>query len=347
MLHRSAGSADITGESRFHKLNGSHVLTWAPPDSPVKVEYSSALLRAVRVGAGQNEITGVLFGVRGDDHTVRVVAARPSADQRAVRDPRLTGLEPVGIFASRLRGEVFLTEDDLQRFENAENGALVALVVAGTRAGFFVHEPDGSLQSIKSHLEFEVADGPPPVVIPVVPERPKREPRKIDPPKFLTDSPRLKWGRSAIALALVASLGMATPWLAQAGLRAIPRPPLRLAVREEAGTLRILWNPAAIRGPATLEIRDGAETRSIDVRSLSSLSYSRRTGDVEIRLDGESAHFIGPSSDAELAISRVALARENVAELDAEAQDLKTAAAIRARRVAEIQKILSTMDLAH
>ena len=51
---------------------------------------------------------------------------------------------------------MFLTDDDLANFESHQG--VLALVVAGGRAGFFVREPDGSVQAIRSHEEFKVAD---------------------------------------------------------------------------------------------------------------------------------------------------------------------------------------------
>jgi len=64
------------------------------------------------------------------------------------------GLEPIGIYVLRVRGEVFLTERNLELFERT--GALIALVVAGGRAGFFVRDFEGALQSIRSYEEFDV-----------------------------------------------------------------------------------------------------------------------------------------------------------------------------------------------
>lgn len=256
-------------------MNGNSFRVWSPPGSRYKIEYSNALLREVRMQAVQADASGLLYGVREND-VIRVVAARASAD---VTDPRLAGLEPIGIFASRLRGEVFLTEADLERFEKVETGA-VALVVAGTRAGFFVHEPDGSLQSIKSHLEFSVEEDPPQTL-----EHPQ--------PKVVT--PRAKTGYRALVTVLLALLLTPVGFsLARIARLTRQRPPLALSVQEQAGALRIVWNPLAISGAALLEIKDGAGQQSLDVTSLNSVTYVPHTGNVEIRLAGESAHFIGP-----------------------------------------------------
>ena len=64
----------------------------------------------------------------------------------------------MGVFFSRIRGEVFLTETDLAFFN--EHQSEVALVVAGDRAGFFVREADGSIQTVRSHEEFSIARPP-------------------------------------------------------------------------------------------------------------------------------------------------------------------------------------------
>lgn len=320
--------ADKDPVSRFHRLNGNSFRVWAPPGSRHKIEYSTALLREVRLESAQADRTGILYG-RRENGNIRVLAARPATD---ATDPRLAGLEPIGIFASRVRGEVFLTEADLERFEKVEGGAAVALVVAGARAGFFVHEADGSLQSIKSHLEFSLDEAP-------------RQPAQVV--KLPAARPRKKLGWRPMAAASAALLLLLIGlWIAHFRLRPVVPAPLSLKIQEEGGALRVTWNPGAISGAATLEIADGSEKKSLDAAALDSLTYTPRSGDVEFRLAGQTAHFIGPDPGVP-PIPPVDRLRQQVAELDAEAQDLKTTAAIRNRRAAELQKILSKMDLAH
>src|SRR5258708_21625057 len=99
---------------------------------------------------GGREANGVLFGYRHEGE-LRLLSARRSPDES---DPRLAGLKPLGIFAWRPRGEVFLTEGDLGLFENSK--AVVALVVAGDTAGFFVLEANGTVQAIRTHEGFPV-----------------------------------------------------------------------------------------------------------------------------------------------------------------------------------------------
>src|ERR1700722_12700731 len=98
--------------------------------------------------------TGVLFGAR-QRNRLRIVA-----------DETEGGLDPVGIFVVRPRGEVFLTETDLERFEVFQVPGAVALVVAGGKAGFFVREPGGAIQSVQSYEEFPAVES-----VPVEPTR--------------------------------------------------------------------------------------------------------------------------------------------------------------------------------
>ncbi len=285
------------------KRRRSDVRTWSSPGSDLRIEYSDALLRDVHSFAMENDVSGVLFGKLRNGIVVLTAAKLSSGDPPP-------GLEPVGIFSARPRGEVFLTESDLERFEKVEFRAAVALVVAGTRAGFFLHEPDGSLRSIKSHREFPVAGG------------------------------TVQAKRWTLPVAMFAGAILAIPSLALPAWR--PRPAMHLAVRENAGQLRITWNRAAIAGPVDLEIRDGTTRTVTSVSSnLSSANYQPRTDDVEIRLGAESAHFIGAPDP------KLESAGSGIAELRSKARKLRFVAAAQRRRIAELEKILSTMDLDH
>ncbi len=169
----------------FSRMRGVQYRTWAPPESRVQIEYSTEVLRELRLGSANNDAGGLLFGTRRGT-SLRVAAARCLTSSPPDRkDPRLEGLEPVGIFAARVRGEVFLTEADLQRFEEAKIASGVALVVAGARGGFFVPEPDGSFQTIRSYEEFGLADNPPRENLP--PER--ENPVSAPPPDSLPAVP--------------------------------------------------------------------------------------------------------------------------------------------------------------
>ena len=126
---------------------------WNPSQSPVRVEFPPQLLGEI-VAQGGREARGSLYGILLGSE-IRIIAERSDASVRERRrDEELLGLEKVGIFVRRPKGEVFLTESDLERFEGQR--AAVALVIAGDRAGFFVRQADGSIQGIRSHEEFSV-----------------------------------------------------------------------------------------------------------------------------------------------------------------------------------------------
>ncbi len=90
------------------------------------------------------ETSGVLYGSRHGGQ-IRITS---------IETPRGEEEKKVGVFFSRIRGEVFLTEADLTFFN--EHHSEVALVVAGDRAGFFVREAGGSIQTVRSHEEFSI-----------------------------------------------------------------------------------------------------------------------------------------------------------------------------------------------
>ena len=109
--------------------------TWHPPESPWRIDFPDDLPRRLHP-----ETAGLLYGQK-EGATIQI----GSSD---------AGANPVGIYISRRRGEVFLTDSDIARFQ--ESGTAVALVVAGEKAGFFVRSSDGSLQSVGSFEEFPV-----------------------------------------------------------------------------------------------------------------------------------------------------------------------------------------------
>ncbi len=115
-------------------------LIWAPPRSPLRIDYSTELLHELLRASDSGDACGPLFGMRNGNF-VWILAAH-----------RLAGAAPVGIFVARARGEVFLTESDLAFLE--AQGADLALAVAGGKGGFFVRERDGSIQTIQSYEEF-------------------------------------------------------------------------------------------------------------------------------------------------------------------------------------------------
>lgn len=303
--------ADETAVSRFARLHGVRFRVWSPPGSPVRIEYSSDLLRQVHLEAAQADASGTLFGMRVDGG-FRVVAARANAREEArENDPLLAGLEPLGFFAARARGEVFLTESDLERLDNRA----VALVVVGENAGFFVREADGSIQAIQSYEEFPAP-------------RPAKA-REPSPRKPGLRKPRL------MPAVLAACAGVAL--LSSAFLVPRREAPIGLTIHAQDGQLRIAWNRAS-RG--SLEIIDGADRSAISVSAdLANVTYAPRTGDVRIELrrnDGqhEETRFIGDRD------SRIA---RQVIGLEAEATELRKVAEIRRAKVAELEKNIQSL----
>jgi hypothetical protein len=209
---------------------------------------------------------GLLFGVR-QENEVRVLAAHAS------KHP--DGLEPVGIFVWRERGEVFLTDDDLANFEKHQG--VLALVIAGGQAGFFVRESDGSVQAIRSHEEFKVADA---ASRPAAGEMDAAD----EVPAPAARGWQYAWKRVGACAAL-----LAVPAGAFAYLRPLlPSLPLALAIREEAGQLVIGWNAGALAGGGRLEIQDGSERTILMLPAdASSATYGRQGDDVEVRLSTE------------------------------------------------------------
>ena len=245
-----------------------HYRRWCPPASPLRIEFRAELIDDVRRSGLPrslfrpeiNQSSGLLFGVRQWDE-VRILSERSDAGQA-----------PLGIFVCRARGEVFLTDDDLANFE--KHRVVLALVVAGGRAGFFVREPDGRIQAIRSHEEFSVAA----LTASPVAKRATLRPRVEQP----IPAPGLwpAWKRIAVCTAV-----LAVPAGAFAYLRPLLRLPIALALREEAGQLVIGWNEGALMDGSRLEIRDGSERTLVMLPAhMSSATYGPQGRDVEVRL---------------------------------------------------------------
>jgi hypothetical protein len=314
-----------------------HYRRWCPPQSPLRIEFPPELLHDVRLEGAQRErrlpmrwiprlnrvvtqSSGLLFGVRREDE-VRVLTIRAAE-----------GLEPVGTFVCRTRGEVFLTDDDLANFEKHQ--AVLALVVAGGQAGFFVREPDGSVQAIRSHEEFRVADA-----------APRAAPARTDPATELPSPPRewwrvpLPWKRIGACAAL-----LLVPAGAFAFLRPLlPTKPIALAIREEAGQLVIGWNAGALSEAGRLEIQDGSERTILMLpANASSTTYGRQSDDVEVRLSTdtrmggahwEAARFVTKAPRPASASSTL---RERIRKLTIEAEELRRSLAYGQARTREL-----------
>lgn len=168
--------------------------TWNAAASPVTIEYSLVVIEEIRhevaegfqkLSRGGIEVGGLLFGVH-EGQNVRVMAIRPVAcehaagpafrlserdrdalqDQirRSKDDARLDGLVCVGWYVSHTRTEIALTDYDQELFSShfAEPWQ-VTLVIrpsrgGNMRAGFFVREPDGTVNAGQSYAEFSFPD---------------------------------------------------------------------------------------------------------------------------------------------------------------------------------------------
>lgn len=274
--------------SRFARPHHGQIRTWAPPKSPLRIEYSSELLREIRLAGATLDTFGPLYGVR-QGNTVRLTATRGRA-----------GLEPVGVFASRVRGHVFLTEADLGRFEKAD--ASVALVISGERAGFFVRDQKGSIETVRSYEEFSI-----------------HEAEKTKP---FVKRPRWHWAACLALLPLFFFLPHKTA------------PALALELREDAGQLHISWN---IPTDAKLTIIDGDHRASVPItRDQTSATYARVTGDVTVQIGSLQARFVGPAPGS----SEVDQTRRRIADLRSRVASLRAFRRAREKKIASLQRRL-------
>ncbi len=289
-----------------------HCLQWCPPASPLRIEIPSELLPSLSALAERGESCGVLYGIR-HGREVRILAAHSTPGDR---------LQPVGIFIARIRGEVFLTEKDLESFE--KSGAAIALVIAGLRAGFFVREADGSIQTVRSHEEFPLYEDAPAI-------------SKLPPAPL----PRHRlW--PGISLAMLAAIPVAA--------LAYFRPPPAdhspaLQVVEHAGQLLISWSGGRA---AILEVTDASGHRAVAVGpQQSTATYQHHGKEVEITLvamDGgglrrQSTHFVGPEPEESSADKM----RSQIAGLKSESARLRAESSARRERIAALEKSIAKL----
>jgi proteasome lid subunit RPN8/RPN11 len=304
--------------------------SWSVAESPITIEYTLVVLEEIRravtegfqrLSRGGLEVGGVLYGTR-ENRTVRVLALReidcehargPSfllsekdrgalAEQlvQDLEDPRLEGMTCVGWFLSHTRGEIALTESDLEIYSTFFPAPWqVTLVIrpgrgSSMRAGFFVREADGTVKTGHSYLDFNFPDrlagvldaaslrdrrpgaerrrfpfsreeaGAEPSLAPSRRHfSPALEPSPSGPRLLPSPPPTRKWGWLAAWLLLAIGLVVF-------GLRYFtPRSyePVSLSVIERDGQLQIEWNHTArpVTGAArgSLEIIDGKDTRTV------------------------------------------------------------------------------------
>jgi hypothetical protein len=243
---------------------------WAPAQSTVQIEFTPEVVREVRAGSRRAPDRGYLFGKRrGNEVQILAAIREPKAD-----DPRVAQLEPVGTYAARARGEVFLTDDDLEQSGRVPDG--VVLVIAGRRCGFFTRELDGSMQAVRSYEEFAVADAGSEFTSAKVLTIPGHEKR------WKPAQPRT----GAWKTAFVASLVLALPAMALAYLQPhVALPPIEMSVRENNGQLVIAWDPNALAKGGHLNIDEGDLHTSIPLAAFGSgVTYLAQSSDVQVRL---------------------------------------------------------------
>lgn len=214
---------------------------WSPPASPIQVEFPDTLL----TNLGRAEASGFLYGVR------RGTQARITG----LHKPAGEGQEKVGLFFSRIRGEVFLTETNLEQLNRQKKD--LAVVVVGRRAGFFVREADGSIQSVGSHEEFSTSRA-----------------RSLASTRQTRPLVRRRWLTAGLA-------GLALPL---AALTVSPRreAPKTLEVHDIGGQLRVSWSPPQ---EALLIIQDGTRRVSVPVSvEQSTVTYVPREHEIEVNL---------------------------------------------------------------
>jgi hypothetical protein len=214
---------------------------WAPLESSVRIQYERALVNRLTRRQEDEDLAGILYGTRTPSE-VQVFSTNPRAD-----------LQPVGVFSARPRGEVFLTEQDLVRLEALDSTSAIGLAIAGCSGGFFVREPDGSMQTIQSYQEFPI-DAPVPAM--------KRSPAT----------------GSWIPVGIAAGVSIVV------AMTILARPASAFTIQPQDCQMLITLHRIA-RSGAWLEIIDGAERSSIVITpELTSIVYAPRTSDVRVRL---------------------------------------------------------------
>jgi len=344
-----------------------HYQRWNPSQSPVRIEFPPQLPAKLAAESGA-EARGSLYGLLLGGE-IRVLAARSEDSALPERGPRtgdpVKGLEKIGIFVIRNQGEVFLAESDLERFESQR--AAVALVIAGSRAGFFVRQADGSIQTIRSHEEFawagaEAADREPidEASTSVLPPRaataaaagsserplapgskaPARTPRPAGP-----QAPH--WPRATAAF-------LAIPLAAVAYFRPLASTPVQLQLRQAGEAVAISWNPAASAHGGRLEILDGLNRTQVDVGpDQSSLTFAPRSGSLEVRMTAVANQGPARLETATLTLDRLVMPAERplmsselpaqIELLDRKASQLRELLETRHKRIDGLQKSIDRL----
>jgi hypothetical protein len=171
----------------------SSLAAWAPSTSPLRIEYSTAVMENIRARAvegyyklmrGGVEVAGLLIGEVRDDG-IRILGQQPFEIEYAygpvfLLSPRdqefLRGLvaeveaelsdsqrHVVGFYVSHSRGELSPKENEIDLLQQVFPEPWQTLLLLKpsrapeTPAAFFVREADGQVRPGKSHLEFELS----------------------------------------------------------------------------------------------------------------------------------------------------------------------------------------------
>jgi hypothetical protein len=119
------------------------------------------------------------------------------------------------------------------------------------------------------------------------------------------DPPTREWTPVATSLLVIAGVAFVY------GQTLSQTVPLALTLREDAGQVRIAWNPSAAAGGAKLEILDGGNHTTVFVGPpLADVTYAARSGDVQVRLTA--------STDGRMEIARFLVREPSPTELAAE-----------------------------
>ena len=390
--------------------------TWAVDESPVFVEYSMVLIEEIRhlvaegyqkLARGGVEVGGLLYGTH-EGKLVRILAVRPipcehargpgfllsDNDRRglvdlmagAAQDPGLEGFTCLGWFLSHTKGEISLTESDLQIYDEYFSAPWQLTMVVrpsrggGMRAGFFVREPNGAVNSDQSYQEFDFPDRLAGVLDQtprVSPERrspaERRRPPRQDSPAsdFPTGSvfseassqplipaqpanSRLPWYIAWAAL-LTAIGVIAYPYLFGAGASQS----VSLQLLERDGVLQIEWDkksPLLGGAEGSLVITDAKEDRTVALTSADlaegRYAYERKSGDIGVRLtvramDGtsvqEASRFLG-QPPVRIQPEEIRAQEERRATLEAEIKRLQAENGTQAQRIQQLERTLRILQ---
>jgi len=236
--------------------------------------------------------------------------------QESKADPSLDGMEPVGWYHSHTRTGVFLSEKDIAVYNRyfPGPGQIVLILhpaqLGPTEAGFFFREADGDLRSESSYNSFTI--NPPIKTAPIRVSEPDIETEAVtlqpvpqtlkaqaltqllaSPAKKPPKQPaklKLSWLIASIVLGVL-GVGVLAGAFHISGLAASHRA-LDLRATDQSGQVHIEWDrtaePIIAARKASILIQDGDRKLdtplSEELLQHGSLTYQRKTGDVEIRL---------------------------------------------------------------